>query len=212
MMSRQRLQGARELVNWLGLAVPDQSLPDTARIRASGSCFRIAQEHHHAIVLLMHYSIYASCFALLRVEFESYLRGLWLALCADDSTVAAFLSEDIKRKEIKIPGYKRLIKEIEDTPGFNEKVLSGIVNEHGWKILCAYTHTGGLHVQRWNISDAIEPNYKPEEVEQVLCFAELIAAMSVIGMAQLACNDELAMKVLDKMRGEWHLGRNMPCG
>jgi hypothetical protein len=67
--------------------------------------------------------------------------------------------------------------------------------------LCACTHTGGLHVQRWNTSDAIEPNYEPEEVEQALRFAEFFAALSVIGLAELAENDELAMKVVDKMRG-----------
>jgi len=34
--------------------------------------------------------------------------------------------------------------------------------------MCAYTHTGGLHVQRWNSETAVEPVYAPEEVEEVL--------------------------------------------
>lgn len=205
MLSPQRLHDAGDLVEWLRLAFHERSLPDTGRTRASGGCFGIAQEHHRAIVRLMHYGIYASCFALLRVEFEAYLRGLWLMLCADDSEVEAFLSEDIRKKGYKALGFWGLIEKIEDTPEFNEKVLSRIIGEHGWKILCAYTHTGGLHVQRWNTSDAIEPNYEPEEVEQALRIAELFAALSVIGLAELAENDELAMKVVDKMRG-WPTG------
>lgn len=209
MLSPQRLRSADELVERLYLALPEQSRPATdearAKIRASGACFCIAQEHHRAIVCLMHCGIYASCFALLRVELEAYLRGQWLARCADNSQVEAFLSEDIKKEKYKVPGFRDLIKKIEGDPEFNEKLLSRIIGEHGWEILCAYTHTGGLHVQRWNTSDAIEPNYEPEEVEQALRFAELFAAMSVIGVAELAENKELAMKVVDIMR-EWPIG------
>lgn len=194
MLSPQRLHDAGELVEWLRLALHERSLPATNRTRASAGCFCIAQEHHHAIVLLMHHHLYAACFSLLRVEFEAYIRGLWLTYCAADREVNRFLSG------AKPPGIGALLEAIERKPAFTEKVLSAIKTK-SWKAMCAFTHTGGLHVQRWNTSEAIESNYEPEEVEQALRFAELIAAMSVIGVAQLAENDELAMNVLDKMRG-----------
>lgn len=173
MLSPQRLHDAGELVEWLRLALHERSLPATSRTRASAGCFRIAQEHHHAIVILMHHGLYASCFSLLRVEFEAYIRGLWLAHCAIDREVSGFLSG------AKPPGITTLLRAIESKPGFTEKVLSGIKNK-SWDAMCAYTHTGGLHVQRWNTSDAIEANYEAAEVKEVLLFAELIAAMSVI--------------------------------
>jgi hypothetical protein len=66
--------------------------------------------------------------------------------------------------------------------------------------MCAYTHTGGLHIQRWNTSEAIEPTYAPGEVEEVLRFAEFIAVMSVAGIARLAGNDALGLKALIKMQ------------
>jgi hypothetical protein len=67
--------------------------------------------------------------------------------------------------------------------------------------MCDYTHTGGLHVQRWNTSDAIEPNYDDAEILEVLKFAELIGSLSVIGLAQLAGDDELGIRVLEQVTG-----------
>lgn len=193
MLSLERLKIAGELVEWLRLAVHEQSLLASNRTRASASCYGIAQEHHHAIVLLAHHRLYASCYSLLRVEFEAYVRGLWLGLCASDSEVEGFLSG------VEPPKIRLLLDAIESTPAFTAKTLSTIKSQ-SWNAMCAYTHTGGLHVQRWNTSEAIEPNYEPKEVEEVLRFAELIAAMSVIGIAQLAGNDELGMRVLTKMQ------------
>lgn len=193
MVPPERLQRAGELVEWLRQAVHEQSFPSSYRNRASAGCFGIAQEHHHAIVLLTHHRLYASSFSLLRVEFEAYIRGLWLSLCASDTEVEEFLSGR------EPPGIDVLLATVEQTPGFSEKVLSGIKSQ-SWKAMCAYTHTGGLHIQRWNTSEAVEPNYEAGEIEDVLRFAELIAAMSIIGIAQLAHNDALAQKVLGKMQ------------
>lgn len=192
-LALERLKSAGELVEWLRLAVHEQSLPASSRTRAAASCYGIAQEHHHAIVVLAHHRLYASCYSLLRVEFEAYVRGLWLWLCASDNEVEGFLSGTAP------PKIRLLLSAIESTPAFTAKTLSTIKSQ-SWSAMCAFTHTGGLHVQRWNTAEAIEPNYEPKEVESVLRFAGLIAAMSTIGIAQLADNDELGMKVLVKMQ------------
>jgi hypothetical protein len=66
--------------------------------------------------------------------------------------------------------------------------------------MCAYTHTGGLHVQRWNTSQAIEPSYDPQEIESVLFFAEIVAALSVLGFADIVDDDALAERILKESR------------
>lgn len=66
--------------------------------------------------------------------------------------------------------------------------------------MCAYTHTGGLHIQRWNTNDGIEPNYAPEEVLEVIGFAEFVGVMSVLGMAELANDEDLALRLLNKIK------------
>ena len=96
MVPSERLKAASELVEWLRQAVHEQPLLASNRSRASAGCFGVAQEHHHAIVLLAHHRLYAPSFSLLRVEFEAYVRGVWLSLdaCASDSEVEGFLTGD----------------------------------------------------------------------------------------------------------------------
>ena len=153
----------------------------------------VVQEHHHAIALLIYNRLYAAAFALLRVAFEAYVRGQWLSLCAKDSEVRRFW------KGWEPPKMSQLIEALEKKPAFSEQVLSGLKRQH-WKAMCAYTHTGALQVQRWNTPDAIEPNYDPKEIDEVLFFSEWIASLSVIAFATMASDDQLASAVLEEFK------------
>lgn len=172
------------------MSVHNMDVPSDSRTRAAGSCFAIAQEHHHAIVRLIEWKLFAAAFALIRVEFEAYIRGEWLSQCASDSVIDAFL----KNKEP--PRIDCLLAELETIESFSEKVLSKIKAET-WRSMCAYTHTGGLHVQRWNTEDGIEANYSRDEVLEVVKFAEIIASLSVMGVARLANDDTLATRTFE---------------
>jgi hypothetical protein len=190
MLTTEELERAGSYVEELRLSVHGLDLPSSNRMRAAGSCFAIAQDHHHAIVLLIQEQLFASSFALLRIEFEAYIRGEWLSQCASDSIVDSFL----QGKEP--PKVGCLLAELETLESFKEKGLSQI-KQQAWKSMCAYTHTGGLHVQRWNTEDGIEANYTRDEVLELLKNAESIASLTVIGVARLASDDELAVRTLE---------------
>lgn len=184
---------AVEYLNWIGQAIHECELPATNRVRAAASCLAIAQDHHHAIVILADHHRYASAFALLRIAFEAYVRGEWLAACATEQEVEAFVHGD------EPPRIRALLERLEQTEGFKQQVLSAI-KAHAWDAMCAYTHTGGLHVQRWNTSEAIEPSYEEDEVKEVLDFAETIGSLAVIGVAKLAEDVDAARTVLEKFK------------
>ena len=188
-----RSRTAGEYVEWLRIAVHDKQLPKSDRVRAAGPCFGIAQDHHHAIVLLIEHRLFASSFALLRVAFEAYVRGEWLAVCANDIQLLSFLNDN------EPPKIGALLRDLEKTPAFTEQLLSGLKMKH-WDAMCAYTHTGGLHVQRWITADSIEAAYDPQEVNEVLFFAEMIASLAVIGFATLANDDAMALSVLEQVK------------
>ena len=103
-----------------------------------------------SIFFLMKHTFHSSSFALLRCLFEAYLRGLWLKHCASDAQVEDFIKGDAPPKT--------MVAEIEATPAFAEGVLSRI-KKSSWSAMCAYTHTGGLHLQRWQTADGVEPNF-----------------------------------------------------
>lgn len=193
MLTDDEISHAALYVEELRLFVHDLDVPGNNRVRAAGACFAIAQEHHHAIVQLIELRLFAAAFSLVRVEFEAYVRGEWLSQCASDPIVEAF----IQGKEP--PRIDCLLEQLEMLDSFNEKMLSKI-KQKTWKSMCAYTHTGGLHVQRWNTADGIEANYTREEVLEVLKFAEIIASLAVVGVAGLAGDENLAVRILEAFK------------
>ncbi len=190
MLTAKQLSSANVYGEWLRLAVHEKSLPANNRVRAAGSCLGIAQDHHHAIIVLLGARLYASCFALLRVAFEAYVRGEWLALCATDTQIRKFM------KGWEPPKIDDLLEALSQKDAFQEGRLS-LIKKRNWKTLCGYTHTGGVHVQRWNTSDGIQANYSVAEVLEVLRFADIIATLSVLGVLSLAGDAETAEKLLD---------------
>jgi hypothetical protein len=188
-----RLASAGEYVEWLRVQVHEKTIPSTDRVRAAAACFALAQEHHHAMVLLAEHRLYGSAFSLLRVAFEAYVRGEWLNGCATDQQVELFLRGE------EPPRIAMLVEQIERLPTFNAQTLSRVKQAH-WPALCAYTHSGGLHTQRWQTSSAVEPNYSPEEVDEVLLFAEIIGSLSAIAITGFADDEQSASRILEQFK------------
>ena len=193
MLSNEQLDSANTFGESLRLAVDERSLPATMRVRAAASCFSIAQDHHHAIVMLLGAQLYASCFALLRVEFEAYVRGEWLALCASDSEVSSFVNGD------EPPKISSLLAALELTEAFKSGRLTQIKNAN-WRALCGYTHTGGIHIQRWNTGDAIEANYSVVEILEMLRFSDIVVSLAVLGILALANDVDASERVLKQLK------------
>lgn len=186
-------QAAVGYLNWLGEVIHNCALPATNRVRAAAGCLAIAREHHRAIVVLLDHDRFASAFALVRVAFEAYVRGEWLALCATDQQVDEFVHGE------EPPCLRVLLEQLELTSGFKQQVLSKM-KAQAWKAMCAYTHTGGLQVQRWNTPEGIEPNYEEDELKEVLSFAETIGSLATIGVAGLAGDVKVSETLLARFK------------
>lgn len=184
---------ATDFLNAIGAAIHECDLPASSKVRAAASCLAISQDHHHGIVILLDHQRYSSAFALVRVALEAYVRGEWLAACASDEQVDCFWNGE------EPPRFGELLAQLEATETFEAMVLSKI-KKIRWRQMCAYTHTGGLHIQRWNTEGGIEPNYSEQEIREVLSFAETIGALAVIGVASLASDVSAATRVLELFR------------
>lgn len=193
MLSQSEIDAANAYGEALRVAVHERELPASERVRAAAGCLAIAQDIHHAIVKLIESQVYAGAFALVRVAFDAYVRGEWLSLCAKNNQVRRFL------KGAEPPRMDAMLEELERQPAFREQVLSQI-KKRTWKAMCGYTHVGGLHVQRWVTADGIEPNYSAEEIREALRFADIIVALSVVGVLGLANAEDAASTVLDKYK------------
>jgi len=193
-MTPERISAAESFCAELNSLANEVEIVDTIKNRAALACFGIAQDHHAAMVLLMKNTFYSSSFALLRSIFEAYLRGLWLKHCATESQANAVF------KGNEPP--KTMVAEIEATPDFSDGVLSSIKREN-WNTMCEFTHTGGLHLQRWQSHDAVEPKFDEKELEECLNSAELFSAMACLEQAQLNKSGDTGASVLELIKRRW---------
>ena len=90
MVDSKHIEKSEDLIKWLINFIDHLSIPSNDRVRIAASCLDAAMEHHRSIVLTTTASYYGSAFALLRIEFEAYIRGAWLSNCASDSEVERF--------------------------------------------------------------------------------------------------------------------------
>ena len=86
----KRIAKSEDLINWLDRFVDRLSVPSNDRAIIVACFLNVAMEHHKAIVLTISASFHGSAFALVRVEFEAYIRGVWLSYCASDKQVERF--------------------------------------------------------------------------------------------------------------------------
>ena len=167
------LSRSHELAAWIEREVHELPAPASLRTRCAGPCFIVTQEHHQAIVLLLSNAqpIYASAFALVRLVYESLVRGLWLQHCASDAQVQSF---SVGGHPPKVPA---LLAAIKSTEGYSAGQLS-TVYAHSWEAMCAFTHTGAHQIQCWNTRTSIEASYAESEVAEVLRSTGAFALLS----------------------------------
>jgi hypothetical protein len=194
-MNSKRIEAAEKFGRALNSLSNLVETDDTERNRAAAASFGIAADHHGAIVLLLKSTFYSSSFALLRCLFEAYLRGLWVKYCADDAQVAAFIRADQKPPET-------MVADIEATPAFAGGSLSRIKKQH-WGTMCDFTHTGGLHLQRWQSKEGIEPTFEPAELEECLNLAEVFGALATLELVQMRKTGDNGAAVAGLIRQRW---------
>ena len=128
---------------------------------------------------------YASAFALVRCEFECFVRGAWLHHRATDAEIEVFIDKD----EIK-PRMWELIEALEEAPPFQDKLLSS-VKDKAWKPMNGYTH-GGIHQVSHRLQGHyIEPFFEDEALLEVIQFAGTMALVALGEIAAMAGRNDV---------------------
>ena len=191
------LSNACDLSAWISTKLYDVTINATTRNRVVAACFAVALDHFDAVLVLLgrNPKIYSSAFALTRLVFESYIRGMWLMNCATDDEI-----ENFSNGTFELPKTPRMIAAIEIAGNFDGKQFSTTYS-NDWKHLCDYTHTGTLQVQRWNKLDSVEPNYSDDEAIEVIRFTKAYALFAGVSFAETVINNiELANEFLAKAK------------
>jgi len=166
------------------------------RNRVAGGLFHLSLEHHGAIQLLISnkpYPHYGSAYALLRPQFEGFVRGVWFHHCANEQALKNFINN------CEPPGINKLILAIETIPGYEEGLLKA-TKRNVWKIMCSYTHGGFTQVASRNTATEITANYSEAQVAELVSGACSITLLVAVAFARLLDNETLANEIFSEYR------------
>ena len=161
------------------------------RVHLAAGCLDTAVEHGQAIVLLVAEGIYGSALALVRLQFEAYVRGSWLLHGATDESV-----DRAGRDEF--PPMGEMITNLEQ-PGCFDVGISR-VKAVSWDLLNSLTHTGYLQIGARLSAAGIGSNFKESHVRYALNWADVLAILAVVGFAVIAKNETLSRLALEHAR------------
>lgn len=151
----------------------------------------MALEHQKSIVLLTATSLFGSAAALVRLEFEAYVRGIWLLFCASEPQLKIFKNDKLDRK------FGQLIEDVEKLEAYNSGTLSH-VKKVSWDVMNSLTHSGYYQVIRRNTADEIIPNYTDDELLNALSSANSFGILTAVEIANIAKDEELAHEILER--------------
>ncbi|HDY7676836.1 TPA: hypothetical protein RQJ96_004324 [Vibrio vulnificus] len=125
----------------------------------------VSLEHAESLKILLATRNFTSALGLLRLQFESLVRGMWVLYAASDiavSKLTAELNEENQRRANNLPMLSEMISQLEKKAPKNavDPILE--FKEYSWKPLSSYVH-GGLHVV-----DRHSKGYPIAMIEQVL--------------------------------------------
>ena len=166
------------------------------RTRVSAGLLHLSLEHHGAIQLLISnkpYPHYGSACALLRPQFEGFVRGVWFHRCANEQELKNFINH------CEPPGIDKLILAIEAVHGYEERLLKAI-KQNVWKVMCSYTHGGFIQVASRNTATEIASNYSEEQISELVSASCSITLLVAVAFAKLLDNETMANEILSEYK------------
>ncbi len=173
-----------ELHEYLQQQASGTVYPPGRRVQVALATYRIVQDHHAAIAVLVERGLYASAFALSRALYEATVKGLWLSYCADESR-----AEKYARGQ-ELPALGELIEDLsraELLPLVQAHL--GNVKRRYWKALSSFAHAGHSQVQRWLSPTGVEPAYSEAEVREVIDFTAFFSVVAMLERVRLGSNE-----------------------
>jgi hypothetical protein len=162
------------------------------RSHLSGGCLHATIEYGMAIVVLVDEGLYGSALALVRLQFEAYVRGIWLAQCATDGEVDKAGQDEFPRIDPMIASLER--------PGLLDSAFLSMVKRDSWKSLNSLTHTGYQQIGSRLNKDGIGSYFDDGQIRIALNWAEALAILGAVAFAGLAKDDQLTLVFLERAR------------
>lgn len=164
------------IYNWISHNLDDLILDRDKRTLISVGCLDQAIEHHVAICTLLKHQINGSAFALVRLVFEAFIRGVWLGNSATEAQINQYSNDKLDIK------FGTLINDVQKIDGFESKLFEEL-KDQAWNAMNSYTHTGIMQVGRRFGKEFVYPSYKDEEIIEIL---KISGSFALLAFQQIA--------------------------
>ena len=185
---------AFKLHGWITHRLNGLDIPREQRIILAVSCYDVVIEHHIGIAMLFKSRFNGSDFALVRPDFETFVRGVWLRRCATENQISQFIKDKLDLS------FYQLLESIEKLDAFQDGTLSSL-KKNSMRAMHSYTHGGMQQVGRRSKDSYIEPNFSSEEIAEVIKLAGIFALLAFQQFTFEANRMDLAMEALQKLKG-----------
>jgi hypothetical protein len=149
----------------------------------------LSLDHATAALSLIHAGCFPSAYALMRPQFESLVRGIWLLHAASDAWVRKLsepLSNESANRANSCPMMGDMLRELKDAPKRPGHIIEQLerYRDVTWKGLNSYAH-GGLHPLSRTTT-----GYPAELTYDVLQNSNGVVALTVQLASILTCDPE----------------------
>ncbi|QYY33602.1 hypothetical protein K2O51_31755 (plasmid) [Cupriavidus pinatubonensis] len=155
------------------------------RSKVAAAFQHLGLEHHAAISRLVHQGVHGSAFALLRPQYDAFLRGAWYLACATDAHVDAVLGGE------EPPRINDLIAALEADGGFEPDSLKRS-KAAAYSQLCDYTHGGAAQIKARIKTNQIVATYERNDLAGLIHASTDLSYLACIEFAKIAGNADLA--------------------
>jgi hypothetical protein len=171
---------ADQFHGWLSEITTALEVPDTLRARAAAALLYGALAHFNSICFLTaHADSHPSAFALLRVQWQALLNGLWMHFCCPKSDVKKYANG---RRQF--PHFDDLVRGIEGAIG-TPAGGGPLSQEHAMikQSMHNFTHMGSLQIASINAGGVIGTAYPQSQIDGLLITVVRIMLYTVAGVS-----------------------------
>lgn len=191
MNSDEALIKATRLMSDIDMKLDGLKIKAKIEAHVSAALIQLSLEHFGAIVVLLQNKLNGSAAALIRLQYEALIRGIYFYYCANASEAECFFAGD------EPPKIKLMIEALEKKPEFDSGFLS-LVHHREWKALNSYTHGGSAQVQRRYSGSNLANYYSESDQLDILKSASGIALLAATQTA-LSCGcPEIARELIEE--------------
>ncbi len=169
------------------------------RASLSAALTDISLEHYRSISILVGSKLFGSAAALVRLQIESFVVGLWIFTAATDEEIYRFKSNKplqsrgrrkVKNKKVG-KQFGEYVEELKDKIGddLSKEIIWNKADL--WKALNGYTHGGNIAVTRRFKGNSILCNYDEGTLEEMAQLSNQYAVFALNLIGNLSVNDNV---------------------